>query len=270
MLKSVDFSSLQLLSSGNKSNVLGIEIPPPRFSYALKKKTLSLILVLDLSQKMEQDNRWTRTRDALFRLVSHMPIGSELGIITVGSNRANVNIEPTVVRESNREGLHGRIPYRLLNEAQACIKCGIAKAKELLNPDQLGSILIVSADRFDLVKADELDPYIKRNENQVPIHLVYFDETIKRENDTRVDEKRSQEYDGGAVYKVPNTPRVLQSLSSIFLSLLKVAHGPHIECTHQRFYHFEANTGQMQISEDSYEMVSGNSISGNIISSSFS
>ena len=96
---------------------------------------------------MQPDNRWARTRDALFRLVSHMPTGAELGIITVGASSANVNIEPTVVRESNREGLHGRIPYRLLSDREACLSCGIAKAKELLNPNHLGSFIIVSSER---------------------------------------------------------------------------------------------------------------------------
>ena len=96
---------------------------------------------------MQPDNRWARTRDALFRLVSHMPTGAELGIITVGAGSANVNIEPTVVRESNREGLHGRIPYRLLSDREACLSCGVLKAKELLNPNHLGSIIIVSSER---------------------------------------------------------------------------------------------------------------------------
>ena len=96
---------------------------------------------------MQPDNRWARTRDALFRLVSHMPTGAEMGIITVGAGSANVNIEPTVVRESNREGLHGRIPYRLLSDREACLSCGVLKAKELLNPNHLGSIIIVSSER---------------------------------------------------------------------------------------------------------------------------
>ena len=60
--------------NGNKSETLGIQVPPPQFSYTIKKKTLSIILVLDVSQKMA--SKWTSTRDALFRLVSHMPSGS--------------------------------------------------------------------------------------------------------------------------------------------------------------------------------------------------
>ena len=176
----------------------------------------------------------------VFRLVSHMPTGSELGIITVGASSATVNIEPTVVRESNREGLHGRIPYRLLNDREACLSCGIEKAKELLNPEHQGSIMIVSA---------ELNHSDLFSDEVVPIHQVFFDETLKvYPNVTH----RSRQYKNGAVFKVPRTPRILQSLSSIFLSLLKLAHGPHIECTYQRFYHFETNT---MTEDNNYEVV---------------
>ena len=91
--------------------------------------------------------------------------------------------------------------------------------------------------------------------NIVPIHQVFFEETSFYNNETvsepmsatassnqRLNGQASSyysEFNFGSVYKVPRTPRILQSLSSIFLALLKVAHGPRIECTHQRFYHFE-------------------------------
>ena len=75
ILQSKDFLPI---NNGNKSSELGIQVPPPRFAYGIQKKTLSIILVLDLSQKMQPDHRWARTRDALFRLVSHMPTGRNL------------------------------------------------------------------------------------------------------------------------------------------------------------------------------------------------
>ena len=90
--------------------------------------------------------------------------------------------------------------------------------------------------------------------NIVPIHQVFFEETSFYNNETvsepmsatassnqRLNGQNSYSEESifGSVYKVPRTPRILQSLSSIFLALLKEAHGPRIECTHQRFYHFE-------------------------------
>ena len=60
-------------NSGNKSVQLGIQVSPPTFNYGFQKKTLSLILVLDISQQMQA--QWVRARDALFRLVSHIPTG---------------------------------------------------------------------------------------------------------------------------------------------------------------------------------------------------
>ena len=58
---------------GNKSVQLGIQLTPPMFNYGFQKSSLSLILVLDISQQMQA--HWVRTRDALFRLVSHIPTG---------------------------------------------------------------------------------------------------------------------------------------------------------------------------------------------------
>ena len=233
-----DFLTSQV---GNKSETLGIQVPPPRFSYSIKKKTLSIILVLDISQKMAA--KWGRTRDALFRLVSHMPSGSELGIISAGSSVV-VNVEPTVVLGSNREGLHGRIPYRLLNEHDACIQCGIEKATAMFNPDHTGSIIVVSNSYLDL--------WSKTETSTIPIHQVFFED--KWDNSTRFQAEM------GVHFKVPPT-KILQNLSAIFLQLLKLSSGPRIECTHQRFYHFEQNHIAVPY-EDEYHLVSGNRISG--------
>ena len=60
-------------NTGNKSVQLGIQLTPPMFNYGFQKSSLSLILVLDISQQMQA--HWVRTRDALFRLVSHIPTG---------------------------------------------------------------------------------------------------------------------------------------------------------------------------------------------------
>ena len=62
---------------GNKSVQLGIQLTPPMFNYGFQKSSLSLILVLDISQQMQA--HWVRTRDALFRLVSHIPTGMYIG-----------------------------------------------------------------------------------------------------------------------------------------------------------------------------------------------
>ena len=63
-------------NTGNKSVQLGIQLTPPMFNYGFQKSSLSLILVLDISQQMQA--HWVRTRDALFRLVSHIPTGIEI------------------------------------------------------------------------------------------------------------------------------------------------------------------------------------------------
>ena len=85
----------------------------------LKYEQPKLVFVLDISQEMAVGDRWMKTRDALFRLITQLlPVGTELGIVTYGSQfgfGAKVNIQLTMIRESNKQGLHGRIPYRLLS-----------------------------------------------------------------------------------------------------------------------------------------------------------
>ena len=105
--------------------------------------------------------------------------GAELGIITVGEQGAHVNIEPTVVREANREGLHGRIPYRLLNDREACLSCGLEKAKALLNSNDMGAIIVVSALKLpDLILNDSMEENQEADQNNfpVPIHQVFFED----------------------------------------------------------------------------------------------
>ena len=199
-------------------------------------------------------------------IMSFFP-GAELGIITVGEQGAHVNIEPTVVREANREGLHGRIPYRLLNDREACLSCGLEKAKALLNSNDMGAIIVVSALKLPELILNDSTEEADQNNFPVPIHQVFFEDGNRtvatvtgstfRNNGGKILKSRKRE---GALFKVPKTPRLLQSLSSIFLSVLKVAKGPQIECTYQRFYHFDPNT--INGDEDNYEVVTGNSITG--------
>ncbi len=83
----------------------------PRFSFVIPSAPLRLVLALDVSRQMSIGGRWRRVRDAAFRLISHLPAGAELAIVTFDAGAA-VSLKPTVVRSGNREGLHGRVPYR--------------------------------------------------------------------------------------------------------------------------------------------------------------
>jgi hypothetical protein len=96
----------------------------PVFNYVVPR-TSRYVLLLDRSSSMGQNGRWTTIQRALYRFVSYIPVGSELSIITFGK-AADINLPPTVVTDTNREGLHGRIPRKVLeNDDTSCSYCAL-------------------------------------------------------------------------------------------------------------------------------------------------
>ena len=98
----------------------------PTFDYIVPKSN-RYVLLLDRTSRMEVNGRWTTVKRAFFRFINNLPVGSELSIISFDSHEAVVNLPPTVVTDSNREGLHGRIPRKVDHG-------GKAKAKAAANP----------------------------------------------------------------------------------------------------------------------------------------
>ena len=90
---------------------------------------------------MRLDDRWKRCREALFVLVSHLPVGSELAIVTFdgSSDLARVNTPLTIVRDDNREGLFGRIPYRLSSDRDV----GIGRIRVMIDSNHESTILLL-------------------------------------------------------------------------------------------------------------------------------
>ena len=82
----------------------------PTFDYIVPKSN-RYVLLLDRTPAME--TRWTAVKRAFFRFINNLPVGSELSIISFDADEATVNLPPTVVTDSNREGLHGRIPRKV-------------------------------------------------------------------------------------------------------------------------------------------------------------
>ena len=105
---------------------------PPSFRFVFPG-VRRFVLALDLSRSMDggDGGQWRSVRDGLFRLFSHIPLGAEVAIVTFGS-KARVNIEPTVVTEQNREGIFGKIPFRLRDDENGCVACGLKLAARLL------------------------------------------------------------------------------------------------------------------------------------------
>ena len=161
---------------------------PPSFTFAFPGAR-RFVLVLDLSRAMDgggSGERWKAVRDGLFRFFSHLPLGSEVAIVTFGAE-ARVNIEPTVVTEQNREGIFGKIPFRLHGGAEGgCVGCGLKLATRLLrsrggNDETSGAVVLVSA--TDTAASGKKDAAMMRavraavEEGAVPVYNVALKKT---------------------------------------------------------------------------------------------
>ena len=226
----------QLVEQNTNMSENRAEFNEPIFNFVLES-TKRYVLVLDVSQAMNADKHWEVTRNALFRFLSHLPEGSQIGIVTFGS-RARINVEPTIVTEDKREGLFGRIPFQLLNDDEGCIECGLQLAADLLlqtgNQGSLpeGSLILVTATEKVATK-EAMDKVRRRlvEDRSVPIFNVAFSELCSDVTELAVH---------GANYNVPKTSsNTLQSVSDIFLNIL--SQDRNIEKSYEEYFLLNSN-----------------------------
>ena len=237
-LESFDLDGDGRVSIGGEGSADGKGVfRAPKFEYVLASESQRYILVLDISKSMGAEGgiRWREIRNGLFRFFAHVPLGSEVGIVTFGA-KARVNIAPTRVTEGNREGLYGKIPFRLVEAETGCIECGIATATDLLSsrPGN-GAIILVTATevkQMDAKKAktvEELLPEIETN--SVPLYNLAFGEVCS-------DIIPLTLY--GATYQLAqDESKLLQNMADVFLSILNKHSAPktHIKKTYEKRYY---------------------------------
>ena len=95
----------------------------PKFTYVLPRSSRYAI-VLERTASMDVNGRWTNIKRSLYRFIQRLPIGSQVTIITFGKE-ATINLPSTILTDTNREGLHGRIPRKVLQEELACVYCAL-------------------------------------------------------------------------------------------------------------------------------------------------
>ena len=95
----------------------------PHFAY-FEPRPPRFTVVLERTSPMGAGDRWTSIKRAMFRFFHFLPTGAEVAVVTYGKE-AQLNLPPTPVREGNREGLHGRIPRKVLREELACVYCAL-------------------------------------------------------------------------------------------------------------------------------------------------
>lgn len=207
MLDHDDFVTLNATSSSRA-------FVEPTFHFVVSTFT-RYVLVIDVSQAVTS---WEVTRNAIFRLISHIPEGNQLAIVTFGS-RARLNVDTTTVTDDKREGLFGRIPFQLLNDAEGCVECGLDLAADLLQQrDERGVIpegqVIVISSSKKVSSVEKMDS-VKRKlieDNEVPVYSVSFESQCQDVIDLTV---------YGASYDVQkNTVTPMQTLNEIFINIL--------------------------------------------------
>ncbi len=118
-------------------------------------------IVLDRSSgAMGANGRWRNVLRSLRRFLRwQVPVGARVALVTFGSRDANMDLPPTVVTDSNREGLAGRVPRRVLQstssssssveseDPDSCVYCAMNLALQALHEadgDGSGAIILVT------------------------------------------------------------------------------------------------------------------------------
>ena len=173
----------------------------------------SYVLVLDLAHTAE---RWRNIKRALFRLISLLPEGSRLGIVTVGGSEARISLAPTIVTGDRREALHGLIPRRA-GQARGCVECGLSTGLELLGHHQ-GNILLVTNTNTETESVENIN-------NHHIYNIIYSQ-----------DQEYTQYTNTRTVYSILDETSA--SLTEVFLDILNNIEEENI----QKIYH-QVHTG---------------------------
>lgn len=87
-------------------------------------------------------NRFDDDKSIFFRIISDIPSGTRIGIITYDAEE-KINLEPTEITEFNRAGIHGKIPGRVGKSGKPCLACGLKSAGEMVKNG--GKVILVSS-----------------------------------------------------------------------------------------------------------------------------
>ena len=210
---------------------------PPIFRYARTSSGLKrLVLVLDVSKNVGDADTWRKIRDSLYRLINHLWLGTELAVVSVGSESARVNVPLTPIKEANRQGLHGRIPFRQLEDESARIELGLESALSLLAETGSDSSAVLLVSGTDSAKIQDQNMFSKVlskiDESALPVYHVQFYSESKPVQQSELEGLTSF----GAKFQVHPSLYMLQHLASIFLSVLKSTNGPQIECSYKKSF----------------------------------
>ena len=115
---------------------------------------------------------WESLQKALFQFIARLPSGSNLAIITYGATAA-VSLPPTAVTDTNREGLHGRIPRRALaHETDSCLDCALKTAFKVMRTEDKveGTIVLATKSTGAQVVSEEHINLVRKS--SIPVYAI--------------------------------------------------------------------------------------------------
>ena len=77
------------------------------------------------------------------RFITQLSVGDELAVVTF-SETSRINLEPTRVSKTNKEGLAGRIPGRTTNSNSSCFSCGLDAVQDLLSSSNTVMTVVIA------------------------------------------------------------------------------------------------------------------------------
>jgi len=197
-----------------------------------------VVVVVDMTKNLGDVESWKKIRDSLYRFIMHLNFGTELSVVTFGADSARINVPLTQITETNRQGLHGRVPFRQHEDDTGRIELGLEAALESLSETgtDSSSILILSGpDSLENIGSSNIMGKVKEqiHAEAIPVFQVIF-ESSKKERSSGNENDLCKF--GGKYFVTPSTSKStkLQHLSGIFIAFLKSSSGPQIECTYKK------------------------------------
>ena len=212
-----------------------IEYSEPKFEFFSnldeKNGGSKYILVLERTSVMEMNDRWTSIKRSFYRFLSYLPVGSEVAIITFGKE-AHLNLPLTRVTEENRDGLHGRIPRKVLADDLSCVYCALNASFKILLEDQddldtiPGTVIIITGEEREPQSFENLIETAKRNKIQIfPVSYpgTAFSGLSRLASDT------------GRLYTVPEGKKFTEPtsyLTEVITDILRISENLDIQKVH--------------------------------------
>ena len=207
-----------------------IGVKAPTFRYIVPKQNKYVVL-LDRTSVMGINSRWVNVKRAFYRFISYLPVGTELSIVTFGS-RASLNLPPTIVTDQNREGLHGRIPRKVLdNDDFSCVNCALNASIQNL-AGKGGHVILITGSPRRPGYFDQLTEQIR--ETPISFYPVIYPRTAYSEL------VNLAVY--GKQYAVPETENVNPLLNEALLDILKLSGGIQVQKVHHQSMEDDLNS----------------------------